>query len=104
MIEFLAQMPTDTKIFLTMAVLGLATVLGLAYRLRGPSSPRGRDPRVVGGFGVANLGCDLGAGDTRSPACLQFGTRIRDCNLPGHSGARGITSRGPSNPTRGRYT
>jgi hypothetical protein len=27
MIEFLAQMPTDTKIFLTMAVLGLATVL-----------------------------------------------------------------------------
>jgi len=31
MIEFLAQMPTDTKIFLTMAVLGLATVLGLAY-------------------------------------------------------------------------
>jgi hypothetical protein len=31
LIEFLAQMPTDTKIFLTMAVLGLATVLGLAY-------------------------------------------------------------------------
>jgi len=27
MIEFLAQMPTDTKIFLTMAVLGLAAVL-----------------------------------------------------------------------------
>jgi len=26
-IEFLAQMPTDTKIFLTMAVLGLATML-----------------------------------------------------------------------------
>jgi hypothetical protein len=27
MIEFLAQMPTDTKIFLTMAVLGLAATL-----------------------------------------------------------------------------
>ena len=27
MIEFLAQMPTDTKIFLTMAVLGLAAML-----------------------------------------------------------------------------
>jgi len=26
-IEFLALMPTDTKIFLTMAVLGLATML-----------------------------------------------------------------------------
>jgi len=26
-IEFLAQMPTDTKIFLTMAILGLATML-----------------------------------------------------------------------------
>jgi hypothetical protein len=34
MIEFLAQM--HTKIFLTMAVLGLATVLGLAYS---PSLP-----------------------------------------------------------------
>src|SRR5262249_6033539 len=29
-------------------------------RLRGPSSLRGRDPRVVGVFGVANLACDLG--------------------------------------------
>jgi hypothetical protein len=27
MIEFLAQMPTDTKIFLAMTVLSLATVL-----------------------------------------------------------------------------
>jgi hypothetical protein len=27
MIEFFAQMPTDTKIFLTMAVLGLAGML-----------------------------------------------------------------------------
>jgi len=27
MIEFLVQMPTDTKIFLAMAVLGLAAVL-----------------------------------------------------------------------------
>jgi len=27
MIEFLAQMPTDTMIFLTMAVLGLAAML-----------------------------------------------------------------------------
>jgi hypothetical protein len=27
MIQFLAQMPTDTKIFLAMAVLGLAAVL-----------------------------------------------------------------------------
>jgi hypothetical protein len=26
-IEFLAQMPTDTKIFLTLAVLGLASAL-----------------------------------------------------------------------------
>jgi hypothetical protein len=71
LIEFLAQMPTDTKIFLTMAVLGLATVLGLAYSPPRPG-PRGRDPRVVGGFGVANLACDLGAGDTRSPACLSI--------------------------------
>jgi hypothetical protein len=36
MIEFLAQMPTDTKIFPSMAVQGLATVLGLAYS---PSRP-----------------------------------------------------------------
>jgi hypothetical protein len=27
MIDFVAQMPTDTKIFLAMAVLGLAAVL-----------------------------------------------------------------------------
>jgi hypothetical protein len=27
MIEFLVQMPTDTRIFLTMAVLGLAATL-----------------------------------------------------------------------------
>ena len=27
MIEFVAQMPTDTKIFLTMAILGLVTTL-----------------------------------------------------------------------------
>jgi hypothetical protein len=27
MIEFLAQMPTDTMIFITMAVLGLAAIL-----------------------------------------------------------------------------
>jgi hypothetical protein len=27
MIDFMAQMPTDTKIFLAMAVLGLAAVL-----------------------------------------------------------------------------
>jgi hypothetical protein len=32
MIEFFAQMPTDTKIFLTMAVLGLATMLISAER------------------------------------------------------------------------
>jgi hypothetical protein len=39
MIEFAAQMPTDTKIFLTMAVLGLMLIrsyLGLAYS---PSRP-----------------------------------------------------------------
>jgi len=35
-IEFLAQMPTDTKMFLRTAVLGQATVLGLAYS---PSRP-----------------------------------------------------------------
>jgi len=33
MIEFLAQMPTDTKIFLTMAVLGLAAILIVLRRL-----------------------------------------------------------------------
>jgi hypothetical protein len=33
MFEFLAQMPTDTKIFLTMAVLGLATMLIVLRRL-----------------------------------------------------------------------
>jgi hypothetical protein len=32
MIDFLAQMPTDTMIFLTMAVLGLAaTLIGLRW-------------------------------------------------------------------------
>ena len=33
MIEFLAQMPTDTKVFLAMAVLGLAAVLIVLRRL-----------------------------------------------------------------------
>jgi hypothetical protein len=33
MIEFLAQMPTGTMIFLTMAVLGLAAVLIVLTRL-----------------------------------------------------------------------
>jgi hypothetical protein len=33
MIEFLAQMPTDTMIFLTMAVLGLAAMLIVLRRL-----------------------------------------------------------------------
>jgi hypothetical protein len=33
MIEFLAQMPTDTKIFLTIAVLGLAGTLIVLRRL-----------------------------------------------------------------------
>jgi hypothetical protein len=33
MIEFLAQMPIDTKIFLTMAVLGLAAMLIALRRL-----------------------------------------------------------------------
>ena len=33
MVEFLAHMPTDTKIFLTMAVLGLATMLIVLRRL-----------------------------------------------------------------------
>ena len=32
MIEFLSQMPTDTMIFLTMAVLGLAAVLMIVLR------------------------------------------------------------------------
>jgi len=31
-IEFLAQMPTDTMIFLTMAVLGLAAVLMIVLK------------------------------------------------------------------------
>jgi hypothetical protein len=44
-------------------------LLGSLIRLHGRSSIRGRDPRVVGVFDVANLACDLGdrAGDTRSP-------------------------------------
>jgi len=33
MIEFLAQMPTDTKIFLTMAVLALAAMVIALSRL-----------------------------------------------------------------------
>ena len=33
MIAFLAQMPTDTMIFLTMAVLGLAAMLIVLRRL-----------------------------------------------------------------------
>jgi hypothetical protein len=33
MIEFLAQMPTDTMIFLTMAVLGFAAMLIVLRRL-----------------------------------------------------------------------
>jgi hypothetical protein len=33
MIEFLAQMPTDTMLFLTMAVLGLAATLIVLRRL-----------------------------------------------------------------------
>jgi hypothetical protein len=33
MIEFLAHMPTDTKIFLTMAVLGLAAMMIVLRRL-----------------------------------------------------------------------
>jgi hypothetical protein len=33
MIEFLARMPTDTKIFLTMAVLALAAMLVVLRRL-----------------------------------------------------------------------
>jgi len=33
MIEFLSQMPTDTKIFLAMAVLGLAAMLIVLRRL-----------------------------------------------------------------------
>ena len=39
---------------------------GSLIRLRGASSLRGRDPRVVGSFGVADLACDLG-------------TQARDC-------------------------
>jgi len=33
MIEFLAQMPTDTMIFLTIAVLGLVAILIVLRRL-----------------------------------------------------------------------
>jgi hypothetical protein len=32
-IEFLAQMPTDTKVFLTMAVLGLVAMMIVLRRL-----------------------------------------------------------------------
>ncbi len=45
--------------------------LGSLIRLRDPSSLRGRDPRVVGVFGVADLACDLG--DRRVPSC--YGSR-----------------------------
>jgi hypothetical protein len=38
------------------------STLGSLIRLRGPSSRRGRDLRVVGVFGVADLAFDLGAG------------------------------------------
>jgi hypothetical protein len=38
----------------------LNTTLTPHIRLHGLSSVRGRDPRVVGVFGVANLACDLG--------------------------------------------
>ena len=34
--------------------------LGSLIRLRGPSSLWGRDPRVVGIFGLADLACNLG--------------------------------------------
>jgi hypothetical protein len=54
--------------------------LGSLIRLHGPSSLRGRDPRVVGVFGVANLACDLGDrregdGPTVFNPCLQDGAR-----------------------------
>jgi hypothetical protein len=35
---------------------------GSLIGLRRPSSLRGRDPRVVGVFGVVDLACDLGTG------------------------------------------
>jgi hypothetical protein len=37
-------------------------LLGSLIRLRGPSSLQGRDPRVVGVFGVANLACEAACG------------------------------------------
>src|SRR5262245_7100858 len=45
---------------------GQTSEAGSLIRLRGASSLRGRDPRVVGSFGVADLACDLG-------------TQARDC-------------------------
>jgi hypothetical protein len=61
-------------------ISNVRSYFGSLIRLHCPSSLRGRDPRVVGVFGVANLACDLGdrAGDTRSPARPQYGTGIRD--------------------------
>ena len=43
---------------------------GSLIRLRGASSLRGRDPRVVGSFGVADLARDLGTG-----ACVVCGSQ-----------------------------
>ena len=41
---------------------GQTSEAGSLIRLRGASSLRGRDPRVVGSFGGADLACDLGTG------------------------------------------
>src|SRR5262249_50687054 len=39
---------------------GRGLIISEGLRLRGPSGLRGRDPRVVGFFGVVDLACDLG--------------------------------------------
>ena len=50
------------------AVGGQTSEAGSLIRLHDPSSLRGLDPRVVGGFGVADLACDLGTPPTIAPA------------------------------------
>ena len=39
---------------------GQTSEAGSLIRLRDPASLRGRDPRVVGSFGVPDLACNLG--------------------------------------------
>ena len=50
----------------------VANQIGSLIRLRGPSSLRGRDPRVVGSFGVVDLARDLGTGACAHKRAREF--------------------------------